>query len=63
MILNSLNTRFWRVVCSYPEEEASGPNQGATLATPLWESPQQMLEMEGFNLARKGAIAPLSWGG
>ena len=51
------------MVCSYQEEEASGPNRGAPLATPPWESPQQMLEMEGFNLARKGAIAPLSWGG
>ena len=63
LILNGLNTAFWRVVCSYPGAEASGPNRGVTLATPAGESPQQMLEMEGFRLVPKRAFLPLSVGG
>lgn len=59
LILNGLNTGFWRVVCSYQGAEASGPTRGETLATPPGKSPQQMVEMEGFNLAPKWAFLPL----
>lgn len=44
LIPEALGERFWRVVCLYKCAEASGQNQGVTLATPKSQSPLQVIE-------------------
>jgi hypothetical protein len=44
LILRSLREGFWRVVCSNNSAEASGQNWSVTLATPITESPLQVIE-------------------
>jgi hypothetical protein len=44
LVRGALGGRFWRMVCLDKCREASGQNRGVTLATPMRQSPLQVIE-------------------
>jgi hypothetical protein len=59
LIPEALAGRFWRVVCLYKCAEASGQNRGVTLATPMRQSPLQVIEKRKLKSVPKLTFAGL----
>jgi len=59
LVRGALGGRFWRMVCLDKCREASGQNRGVTLATPMRQSPLQVIEKRKLKSVPKLTFAGL----